>query len=389
MTIQFACSCGRQLQADEARVGRRIKCFDCGAEMTVPAAAQPAEAVPPNPSPVQGEGSPPGVAADEGKEDGPRPQGRDDEGELEDYLPRPVRKADAMATEALMLGLLAFGLQICLAFFTTVPALVPPILALILPIPALILGIMALVKIRRSRGRLSGKGRAITGLAVGCLGPVFTLYALWWVRDATARKESQNNLKQMALAMQNYESAYGGLPKAMPDPKLQVGPKLNWRVALLPLVNENNLYLQYHLFEPWDSPHNKLLLTPMPKVFAHPKHPEENAQGLTYYRVFVGDHTPFAPGKVINFGKGFPDGTENTILIIEAADPVPWTKPDELVYDPDKPLPRLGGHFSAGTNAVMADGTVVTLRIGRGLSEQTLRNAIDPNDGRRLGSDWP
>jgi hypothetical protein len=31
----------------------------------------------------------------------------------------------------------------------------------------------------------------------------------------------------------------------------------------------------------------------------------------------------------------------------------------------------------------------VVLRVGNGLSEQTLRNAIDPKDGQRLGPDWP
>jgi prepilin-type processing-associated H-X9-DG protein len=392
MTIQFACSCGRHLQADEARVGLRVKCLGCGAEMTVPpgeTAAPPAVTVPPKPSPVQGEGPPPRVAADEGEEDGPRPQRRDDKGELDEFPPGAERKMNAMATAALMLGLLAFALEIYLGFFTAAPALVLPILALILPIPALVLGIMALVKIRRSRGRLGGKGRAITGLAVGCLGPVFTLCALWWVRDATARIESQNHLKEMSLVMHNYNDTYGHIPEAMPDPKLRGMTKLSWRVALLPFVNEEKLSRQFHHDEPWDSPHNKPLLTPMPKVFAHPKLPEENAQGLTYYRVFVGPHTPFPPGEIPSFPRSFPDGIANTILIIEAADPVPWTKPDELVYDPNKPLPRLGGHFWQGTNAAMADGHVVTLRIGNGLSEQTLRNAIDPNDGQRLGPDWP
>jgi hypothetical protein len=392
MTIQFACSCGRKLLADETRVGRRVKCFDCGAETTVPAgetAVPPAEAVPPKPSPVQGEGPPPRVAADEGEEDGPRLRRRDDEREREDSRPGAERKMSAMATAALVLGLFALGLGFFLGNLSAVPALILPILALILPIPALILGIMALVIISRSRGRLGGKGRAITGLAVGCLGPVLTLCAFWWMRDATARLQSQNHLKEMSLAMHYYNDTYGHLPEAMPDPKLRGMTKLSWRVGLLPFVNEDKLYRQFHHDEPWDSPHNKPLLTPMPKVFAHPKHPEENAQGLTYYRVFVGPHTPFPPGQVSRFPASFPDGIANTILIIEAADPVPWTKPDELVYDPNKPLPRLGGHFWQGTNAAMADMHAVTLRIDRGLSEQTLRNAIDPNDGQPLGSDWP
>lgn len=39
-------------------------------------------------------------------------------------------------------------------------------------------------------------------------------------------------------------------------------------------------------------------------------------------------------------------------MIVEAAEPVVWTKPEELPYDPGKPLPKLGrlsdeGFFAA------------------------------------------
>ena len=40
------------------------------------------------------------------------------------------------------------------------------------------------------------------------------------------------------------------------------------------------------------------------------------------------------------------DGTSNTVLVVEAATAVPWTKPDELPYDPNGMLPSLGGHFN-------------------------------------------
>ncbi len=206
------------------------------------------------------------------------------------------------------------------------------------------------------------------------------------VRGAAARIQSQNNLKMMALAMDNYNASNGHLPEAVPDPKLKGPTKLSWRVALLPYVDQDNLYKQFHHDEPWDSPHNKALLTPMPKVFAHPSHPDENAKGLTYYRVFVGKHTPFPPGKVSSIPASFPDGTANTILIVEAADPVPWTKPDELVYDPNGPLPKLGGHFGSVTNVALADGEA--RMVGPNVSEKTWRSAIDPADGVPLGPDW-
>jgi hypothetical protein len=398
MAIQFACSCGRKLQAADEHAGRRVKCPACGAETTVPAdgtAVQPAEAVPPRPVAVQAEEPPPPAADDERDEDRPRRRRKKDDDEDDDDRPRRRRRREeddedededyerrrggsetsGKATAALVLGLLSFCFGILAA------------------LPAVILGIVALVEISRSRGRLGGKGTAIAGLILGCVGlvvvPVMLVFAVQRVRESAANIKSQNNLKQMGIAMHNYNDVNGHLPEAMPDPRLKGKSNLSWRVELLPYVEEAGLYNQFRHNEPWDSPHNKTYLTIMPRVFAHPNHPDENAQGLTYYRVFVGPHTPFPPGQLSSIPRSFPDGTSNTILIIEAGDPVPWTKPDELVYDPNKPLPRLGGHFRQGTNAALADGSVVPLHIGNGLSERTLRYAIDPNDGMPLGPDWP
>jgi hypothetical protein len=332
MTIRFACSCGRELQAADEDAGRRVQCPACGAEMTAPAdgtAVQPAEAVPSRPGPVQAEEPP---RAERGEPRRRRRREDDDEYEYDDR-PRPGKKG--MSTAAVIL----IG---CLAFFLIVGVL----LALLVP-------------------------------------------AVQKVKEAASRIQSQNNMLQMVIAMNNYNAVNGHLPEAVPEPKLKGPTQLSWRVELLPYLDQDVLYKQFHHDEPWDSPHNKALLTTMPSVFAHPKHPQENAQGLTYYRVFVGDHTPFPPGKVSSIPGSFPDGLANTILIIEAADPVPWTKPDELGYDPNKPLPRLGGHYPVGVNAALADGSVLFLRVGNGLSEQTLRSAIDPADGLPLGPDWP
>jgi hypothetical protein len=40
---------------------------------------------------------------------------------------------------------------------------------------------------------------------------------------------------------------------------------------------------------------------------------------------------------------GFPYGTSNTLLFVETGEPVPWTKPAELPFDPVGPLPALRG----------------------------------------------
>ena len=164
-------------------------------------------------------------------------------------------------------------------------------------------------------------------------------------------------------------------------------PLHSWRVLLLPYIEQDELYKQFKLGEPWDSPHNIRLLERMPRQYAPPWREYEYPPHHTVCHVFVGKGTPFERDGLRS--ADFPDGASNTFLVVEAGDPVPWTKPDELVYDPNKPLPRLGGHFRQGTNAALADGSVVPLHIGNGLSERTLRYAIDPNDGMPLGPDWP
>jgi hypothetical protein len=65
---------------------------------------------------------------------------------------------------------------------------------------------------------------------------------------------------------------------------------------------------------------------------------------------------------------------ENTLLVVEAAEAVPWTEPEGLLYDPDQPLPPLGGAFKDGFHALFADGSVRF--IPHTTDEQTIRAYI-------------
>ena len=73
------------------------------------------------------------------------------------------------------------------------------------------------------------------------------------------------------------------------------------------------------------------------------------------------------------------DGTSNTILVVEAAEPVAWTKPADLPYDPKKPLPRLGGVTKEGFQAAFADGSSRFFK--QDIKEVTLRALITCNGG--------
>jgi prepilin-type processing-associated H-X9-DG protein len=75
----------------------------------------------------------------------------------------------------------------------------------------------------------------------------------------------------------------------------------------------------------------------------------------------------------------FTDGTSNTLWVVEAARPVPWTKPEDLPYVPDQALPRFGGLFNGDFNALFADGSVTFL--SRNADEEALRAAITRDAG--------
>jgi RNA polymerase sigma factor (sigma-70 family) len=196
---------------------------------------------------------------------------------------------------------------------------------------------------------------------------------------AQRRLESMNNLKQIDLAQHNYHDVNGHFANNLTDNQ---GTKLlSWRVAILPYLNEAALFNQFKLNEPWDSPHNKKLLGRMPKVFRLPTQ-AENATG-TFYQGFAGPGTMFDPAGPVRISDVV-DGTSNTIFIVEAGSAVPWTKPEDLPYDPAKPLPKLGDASSPVFRAALVDGSVHTLQ--RDFKESAMRVAIVRNDGIPL--DW-
>jgi hypothetical protein len=211
-----------------------------------------------------------------------------------------------------------------------------------------------------------------------------------WPNTSPAdRARSANNLKQIALALHSYHDAFGQFPGAAIYGKGGT-PLLSWRVAILPYLEEGGLHKQFRLEEPWDSAHNEKLLAKMPAVYGLPGVKGAPPQA-TYYRVFTGADTPFNPA-VIRPGPWplgmqlvrFTDGTSNTLLVVEAGEAVPWTKPDELAYDAKKPLPKLGGLFPEGIHAALADGSVKFL--DRKAPEVVLRALITPAGGEVF--DW-
>jgi len=202
------------------------------------------------------------------------------------------------------------------------------------------------------------------------------------IQLAAQRTTSLNNLRQIAIAMHNHHDTYKRFPTHAIYSK-DGKPLLSWRVAILPFLDENALYRQFKLDEPWDSAHNKKLLEKMPKIYA-PVRAKTKEPHMTFYQVFTGAGAAFEGDKGLVFPRDFPDGISNTLLVVEAGEAVPWTKPADLHYRTDKDLPPLGGHFKEGFWIALGDGSVRW--IPRGFDVPTFRLLITRNDGKDI--DW-
>jgi prepilin-type processing-associated H-X9-DG protein len=322
--IVVACTCGKQFQTSDENAGRRARCPACGRELIVPSAGAGA-----------GAGLGPGFGDSGG-----------------DFAPGPELGSPGTSGKAIASLVLGLGSILCL-------------LNILVGIPAVILGVLGLRDIDRKPGTLKGKGMATAGIVLGGIGSTFfpviavlvalLLPAVQAAREAARRAQCVNNLKQMGLAMHNYNSTYDVFPPpAIYDADGK--PLLSWRVLLLPYLEQNELYQQFKLDEPWDSPHNKPLLAKMPNVFHCPSLPQPSHEN-TIYEVILG------PGTLFDRPEGIPirevtDGTSNTLLVVETREPSPWSQPTGVHYQPGTPLEGLGSVHPGGFNALMADGAV-------------------------------
>ncbi|HMP79765.1 MAG TPA: DUF1559 domain-containing protein [Pirellulaceae bacterium] len=203
-----------------------------------------------------------------------------------------------------------------------------------------------------------------------------------------AHWESANNMRMLAIGMHNYHDAYRAFPAAANIDE-QKQPLLSWRVHLLPFLDEQELYEQFRLDEPWDSDHNRSLIERMPRVFMHPTMPIE--MGRTPYLAVVGEDAAVTfPGDARVPPRGvriqdIHDGTSNTALVVEvnAEHAVVWTQPSDFDSQFDgELLQRLQGVWPDGRiQIVLADGS---LWSGNHLTERMLRMVMTRSGGEDI-----
>jgi prepilin-type N-terminal cleavage/methylation domain-containing protein len=256
---------------------------------------------------------------------------------------------------------------------------------------------------------------AIIAVLIGLLLP-----AIQKVREAAARTQSANNLKQMGLGLHHLaDTTEGSWPPSDGAwwffARGTVPATLFFH--LLPYIEQDNLYRQYQAAP-------QTALVPVKTFFAPGDRTTDGKEPVTCY---ASNHLLFeAPGP--RLAVNIPDGLSNTIMIIErysrgyvyppGGDPVvhtwsrvgfttppplivsgytwicpagPPTYPamvavqdspaDKNAYEPDPQA-----FFAGGALAVLGDGSVRP--VSNSMSSLTLFYALKPNDGQPMPSDW-
>lgn len=259
----------------------------------------------------------------------------------------------------------------------------------ILTLPALIFGFLAISDINNSDGKLTGMGKAITGLIFGFIGNgiaaglyvggFFLLMALGFaglvgavgVGAVAMKTETTNNMKNIGLAAHAHNDQFRNLP----TPSTPKG--LSWRYSILPFIEQDPLFRQIDKEAAWDTPRNRPFLMQRPPIYLSKVQVNINPE-TTSYQTTVGPNGLFRnKDEKLNL-TGILDGTSNTIFMVDAQQNfVPWLAPQDLHVANGQPLPRgLNGSFLA----VMTDGSVRTINRAK-VQDNVLRQLFDGRDG--------
>jgi hypothetical protein len=173
------------------------------------------------------------------------------------------------------------------------------------------------------------------------------------------------------LAVANYHSAYGSLPPAYVADK-DGRPMHSWRVLILPVLEQSQLYNAYNFAEPWNGPNNRALAGKIGGIYLRSGlEPVENH--TTSFVAVVGPRTAW-PGATPTTFQDLADGERDTLMVVEVPDGrFLWMEPKDLKFD--QMSFRINDSRAHGLGSKLGGARVVN----SGGSVSTLHENVDPD----------
>jgi prepilin-type processing-associated H-X9-DG protein len=214
----------------------------------------------------------------------------------------------------------------------------------------------------KSRRRL----RLVDLLAALAICAVLIAFLLPFNRSAgpaARRAQCTNNLKQILLALHNYEQEHNALPPAHTVDASGL-PLHSWRTLILPYLEQEALYRSIDLSKSWNDPSNAKALGTSLAIFRCPE--ATGPENTTTYLAISGRNGCLIPSKPRPLAE-ITDAHSSTLIVLDAGEEnaIPWMAP----VDADGSLvmnlgPTSKLHHAGGTNAALVDGSVGFLKIG-------------------------
>ena len=183
------------------------------------------------------------------------------------------------------------------------------------------------------------------------------------MQQSAVRTAETNRFKQVALSMLMYADTHKNFPfKHVVNDK--ISEKLSWRVLVLPYLEEEDLFKQFDISQPWDSPKNLPLAEKVPKVLGN-----NGKSDICWIK------------SEVQFFADITDGLSNTICLMEYPTRVEWTKPTDLSIDDAL---KMFDELNDNEKIIVAfyDGSVTTL--SKKIDRKVLRGLLTPKGGEPM-----
>ena len=124
--------------------------------------------------------------------------------------------------------------------------------SLLFPLAGIVFGILG----RNTEGKLYARIGIVLSLLYIVPVYIHLAFAIPQAREAARKMQCSSYSKGILLAFHNYSDTHGALPPLYTVDD-EGKPLHSWRVLILPFLDQQDLYNQIRLDEPWDSEYNK------------------------------------------------------------------------------------------------------------------------------------